>query len=771
MEENILLICPNEEKMNILDQYQKDDKLHNIKFMNKKEFMNNYFYSYDETAIQYLMDKYNLNLEVAKVYLSNLYVIDLEKQYQSQKLIFLQNIKQELLSKNLLQKNKSFKEYLKNKKVIVKKYYDLDKYEEKALNHQVDIPDVTLKNQVVECDTLEEEVNDVCLNIINLLNKGVDINKIFLSNISEDYFYTIEKLFKYYNIPINIKKNNSIYSTKVVNDYLKNNVLDLENQNNLPITRKLVNVLNSLTKLDFNKPSYEKILIDKLKNTNISYNNFKNAVNIKDLYKNSFKDDEYVFVLGFNQDVLPKMEKDIEYINDANKKEVELYTTNEKNKRNKKVLIYLLSQIKNLHLSYKKTSPFSSFYPSSLIEDLNLEIIKPLKDNYCYSNKYNKLRLGEKLDLYYKYNEMNEELETLNNHYDIPYKKYSNQFTGIKNNIYLSNLKQPLNISYSSMNDYSECAFKYYLNHVLNLSVYEEQFHNFIGNMYHRILSLYKKINFDFEQEYQKYLKERELSFKEKILLHKIKKELLELIDSLKKQQLITGYDEEYLEKKIEIPIENKKVSVIFKGFIDKIMYYQKVEDVYYSIIDYKTGTIDTNIEPLKYGLHMQLPVYLYLINKSHIFKNPIFTGIYYQNILFNYPTCTDEESYLKEKKDRLKLQGYSIENPEILERFDTTYEKSVYIKGMNYTEDKGFGTKKVISNEMVENMVKYTENYINKTTDKILAAKFPINPKNYNGDNVSCTFCQYKDICFMQEKDIKYLSKVDDLSFLGGEE
>ena len=50
------------------------------------------------------------------------------------------------------------------------------------------------------------------------------------------------------------------------------------------------------------------------------------------------------------------------------------------NKRNKEVLTYLLSKIDNLYLSYKLSSPFSSFYKSSLINDLNLEIIKPDED-------------------------------------------------------------------------------------------------------------------------------------------------------------------------------------------------------------------------------------------------------------------------------------------------------------------------------------------------------------------------------------------------------
>ena len=186
MEDVTLIICPNDYKMSVLDSYSNNNNLHNIKFMDKKEYINNYYFTYDERTIQYLMDKYNYNLDVAKVYLKYLYVIDINKEYKNNKLNFLKNIKKELIENNLLEENKAFKEYIKYKTIKVLNYYDLDKYEENALKFKVEIPEVELNIDVVECETLEDEVNNVCLNIINLLNKGVDINKIYLSNISND---------------------------------------------------------------------------------------------------------------------------------------------------------------------------------------------------------------------------------------------------------------------------------------------------------------------------------------------------------------------------------------------------------------------------------------------------------------------------------------------------------------------------------------------------------------------------------------------------------
>lgn len=769
--ENLLIICPNEEKIKILDTISKEEKLYDIKFMTKEEYKKNYFYNYNEKALYYLLSKYKFNLDVAKVYLKNLYVIDELKDYKSPKLSFLKDLKLELKENNLLEENPNFKDYIKSKNILVKNYYDLDKYEEEMLKTKVEIPASTLNVPVVECTTLEEEVNEVCLKILELLNKGIDINKIYLSNISNDYYYTINKLFKYYNIPINLDMNNSIYATKVVKDFLETNELDLEDKNKSVINRKLVNVLSSLSSLDSTTKEYKTILIDKLKSTKLPLKKKQNSVTIKDIYKESFSSDEYVFVLGFNQDILPKMEKDIAYINDAIKDEVPLYKTSYLNKRNKEVLIYLLSNIKNLYLSYKLSSPFSSFYKSSLITDLNLEIIKPIPDTLNKSHIYNRLRLAEKLDLYHLYGEKDSSLETLYTHYNIPYNTYSNAYTGINNDTYLTNLPYPLKLSYTSLNSYNECAFKYYVKYVLKLDKYEDSFAAFIGSLYHRILQLYQKTNFDFETEYRKYLETRELTLKEKLLLLRIKKDLIHLIETLRAQQLLTGYDDALYEKKVEVELD-KNVSVVFTGTIDKIMYYKKVEDTYFTLVDYKTGFIDTHIEPMKHGLHMQLPVYLYLIHYSKVFANPIFTGIYYQNIMFNYPTWTSKKDKEQIYKENLMLQGYSTDDTSILERFDSTYEKSEYIKSMSYTEEKGFGTyAKVMDNDTLYNLVQYTKKHISDKTDDILASNFEINPKVYAGKNIACEFCGFKDICFMKEKDQQYLDKVEDLSFLGGEE
>ena len=66
--------------------------------MTKKEYLDNYYFSYDDDAIYYLMKKYNLNIDVCKVYLKNLYVIDINRDYSSLKLNYLKELKKDLIN-------------------------------------------------------------------------------------------------------------------------------------------------------------------------------------------------------------------------------------------------------------------------------------------------------------------------------------------------------------------------------------------------------------------------------------------------------------------------------------------------------------------------------------------------------------------------------------------------------------------------------------------------------------------------------------------------
>ena len=89
-----------------------------------------------------------------------------------------------------------------------------------------------------------------------------------------------------------------------------------------------------------------------------------------------------------------------------------------------------------------------------------------------------------------------------------------------------------------------------------------------IGDIYDLYTNYIDK-GIEVPEEYQKYLEKRELSLKEKLLLIRIKKDLLKLIDVLNKQDLITGYNDAYYEKKKS---EHKHFYVIVGNLKNKMV-------------------------------------------------------------------------------------------------------------------------------------------------------------------------------------------------------
>ena len=67
-----LIIAPNYIKKEILKKISQEKKLINIKIMDKKEFIQNYYGKCQKEALYFIMEKYKLNYEIAKNYINNI---------------------------------------------------------------------------------------------------------------------------------------------------------------------------------------------------------------------------------------------------------------------------------------------------------------------------------------------------------------------------------------------------------------------------------------------------------------------------------------------------------------------------------------------------------------------------------------------------------------------------------------------------------------------------------------------------------------------------
>lgn len=764
-------------KIVILNDYAKKsfikkiNKLINVKVITLSELKRKYYFDYDNKAIYFVSNKYNCIPEIAKIYIENTYFIG---DINTKKVNFLKEVKEELDTNNLLTYNNLFKEFLKGKDIVLYNLKYVDNFYKKIFKELERDSNITSYNdennesikELYKANNSEEEVAFICSKITKLIKSGVNINNIKLANVKSDYEFIIRKTFKLFNIPINLPSFETIKSTSLVIKFkeLYNSDISItieklkefiNTKEENDIFKSLISIVNNyLWVNDFEL--VKDMVFNEIDNIKTPREKLKNAVDVIEFKKELISYEDYVFLIGFNEGVIPVNYKDEDYLSDDEKSKLGLSTSFELNENAMNEVKYSIRNIKHLIVTYPSHNLSSEIYISSSYEkDLFEE--KELNISFNESNAYNKLKLVSEKDENSKFGTVTDDLLKLSSHYkDMKYSSFDNKYKLIDKSKIKNFFNNGLTLSYTSMNDYYMCSFRYYLDYILKINKYEDTFEAIVGTIFHKILSMCFECDIDIIRTYESEIEKSNYEFNEseKFFLSILKDELVLVIETIKNQLSYTQLTESMYEKEIVIDVD-KDLHIRFKGFVDKILYNKFNGKTVVAIIDYKTGNPNLNINNSIYGLEMQLPVYIYLI-KNEI-KDVKIGGFYLQKILNN---ITDKEKRL----DSLKLQGYTNSDLDIIDKVDSSFNDSKVIKSLR-TSSKGFyAYSKIINDEEIDILNKVVETKIKEASMDILDSKFDINPKEMNNEVIGCKFCKYKDICFMKPKDTVTLKEVKNI-------
>lgn len=764
-----ILIVPSNIKNLIIKEITSLDSFFSCKIISDKELKKLVFFDYDIKAIDKLASLLNINHSVAKEYIEAMYYIN-DNNYPSNKLNMLFNYKSLLLKDNLLKIDRLFINSLKNKKVIIYGFDIISKEMQLILKElTTDYSIISNKrkyehNKQVYCfESLDDEVEAIAYQISSLIDEGVDINNIKIANVNQDYVFAINRIFKMYNIPINLHSSEKLFNLCCVKNFYNNFVKNNDFNKSLkefsalyPLEAEtfncLVDICNQLVEV-YDKQS---ALLYLLKNTSIPLNTFSNAVEIINIDNYLSNENDYIFVLSNNQNIFPKTYKDESFLTDKEKEMLKISTSDDLNKQSKESFKLMLGKHKNLILSYKLKSSFASYNKSFVLEELGFnEMVFNQNTFISYSSISDRLSLAKKLDNLYLKNQ-DVDLEAKYNFYKIPYKNYDHRFKSFDSNKIKDYLiKSKKSLSYSALDNFFKCSYRYYLNNILSIGKVPQNISIDIGNSFHKILELSFKEGFDFEKSFEEEIKKIQ-DIVTMFYLNKHKLALKEIININKDNLSQSQLDKVLTEQKVSINYSSP-IPITFKGFIDKIIYTTKDDKTYVAIIDYKTGNPEIDVSKVKYGLSMQLPIYLYLLKHANELKNVVVCGFYLQKLIPKQASVGAD--YIDTLKDGIMLQGYSNSDKNVLSMLDPHYESSSMIKSMRVKKDGGFYPyTKVLSSEDMNEIASMVEEKVIDALNQICECNFKINPKVIEGKNIGCAFCEFADCCFYNHNDLCYL-------------
>jgi len=736
----------------------------NFKLITKEDLIKGFFFDYTDEAVLHLMTHHEVSFELAKTYLENLYFLPENPSNDSQ-IRMLQKIKTELEAHGLLKHDDLFLPLLKNKRIAVFGYDDDDQeltgvLKKVSSNFSFGKFEPSETNQTLavhQFETVEDELQWVFNQISLLLSSGVSIDDISIFDPPSEYTFLLKKMSAFYGIPVNLPGNLSLASSKPGIDFLAailqgtspEDALKAYPEDGLdPVERQLVDVVSRLLPLNLFSEKHHDFFLNKLRETPLIEAPFDHAVSI--LKGNFFPERRHIFLLGFNEGNFPKVHKNVDFLDDSKKRDLGRIDSEYENIREERTMHQLLDGTHFVQVSFKNQSLTDAFRPSALISKLKMKIDASPISSIEYGREWAKIRLAEYLDGERKYQNKSPLQNSLSQQIEIPFRKYSHRFSGV----HAVQSDSMGRYSYTSISEFFECQFKYYLSRILNIDPFEDTFYTKFGKLAHAVLERKYSDCFDFDRVFEEELVSQEFSSKEKIFLTRLKTEIFNVIQFNQEHESAMTDPEVLTEKKVEILLEPQ---IKLVGVIDKIVLTGKTTR-FLSLIDYKTGTVDFNPNHIRFGYSLQLPMYALLASRDSYLANHEVIGLYIQTIITKKLIRPSGKDAQKFYADQFRLSGLFTDDFEKLQTFDGTFRDSKFIKSLKVTLGGNlavFSQKRAFSKEVLDGYIETTIQKIKEADTAIKNNDFRINPKSIDNGELPCRYCTYRDICFRDDEDI----------------
>lgn len=716
----------------------------------------------DNESYLYNLQNYNRPLSVTKE-MFNFSKYNLKKSNEALNKFINEN-KQFIIKNNLfIEKLNDYSFYILGNDVFLKPFIDYYKLNTTNIdfktNHQP---------KILKFITKEEEIFYMFEEISKLLDKGFDINKIYLSNVNNSYYNDIMKLSKFYNIPINLNIVESLIDIPYIKTIMEksyNDILSLLNnkeglREKFLVERqvnsyefdsninKLINVFNRYPHSNYKQEVVLSIIKEDLKNTNIKNtvitNNAVTLISTEEII--GLNDDEKVFVLNTTYESFPNIVKDNDYLSDSDKNLINYPNSSTINISNNRYLEEIISLNNIVYLSFSVRDNYLEYTSS----DITTKLINEEED-------YIKLNIND-ISKGYATNYYKSIFSNRNS--DILQTTFTGEFilTNDEKSELIRNLKQKeIKISPSQVTTYYKLPFIYYLERILGFNTFTESISLHIGNFFHSIvevlmLLLYenkvdrsnltgnKKFsyddeihemifnyivkkdedvndNFDYSLFFDEFIQiyfSKELSNYKTYKNNKISKKnelIIKTIFYVKKHKkvivnaLILIADLEKEVPSVELLMEREIELSNFKGQADLVKIYS---DNKYSIIDYKSGTR----EAFDKDKIIDLVDTLLLENNDEISFGSLDL---LQLVLYSYFFYKDRPEL--ELKDLAyysfftnRLNGMTTE-----QSFDSTHY------------NKGRGKGRYIEKQELKQLFTQTEKLLDKTLKNIKRFEFPV--------------------------------------------
>lgn len=775
-----LILCPRESQGLFL-AFRRQYPRKSFTLLTLEELEELFDYGYDDRALCYLIKK-GIGYSLAKEELK--WIAKLKgSSYKSRKLNELLSLQKELLSQGLLYPHVAPERTILNRQILIYGYADgerladlIDPYPSMNILYLPSEGERVSKRNVYGYEDAYFELRRLMNEICHDIATGTKPDDIFILGADSSYYGPLRDYAKFYGVAVETPREGRLYDEPVYRRF-----------HSLCKEKGLEEALEELGKDFGTLPDYATIyrfakrfarvgpddlsLYDDIARASTpSTPRLTNAIHLTNSYYP--RPSQHIYMINCALGVYPSTHGDDDFLSDVEKDEAGFPSSAETNRKSLAELDALLLDPSLRFLTYRERTSDGVCFPAPFISDRGYSLLENEESPYEYSKEKGAFYLASLLDKQRDYSYVDPSLSFLQSNIASTYDTYSYAFSSFE----AVKADAPLEYSYTSLNLFNECPFHYYIEKVLGLSIYEDNFKASLGTIFHGVLEKSLKAGFSFEkawgEEVQDIDSKTPFSPKEKALLN-ADKPFCEAVVSYHKEHFAKMQNPRFSPEKPFKTLLSGHPLITIKGRIDLAI---TTGSSYLTLIDYKTSDSHYVKQSLmQFGFSLQLPFYAYACQQDPSFQGTTLLGLWIADIL---PSgFTKEEPNMESVISKVyPMRGLFLSDADALKTFDPDFALKTYITGFNYDEAKGFNVKK---NSIAPFMNEADLLAMgDKARDSILSADalirsndFKIEPKYLKGQIDSCKYCPFRCVCFRKEKDVKRLVKEEGQDGDGEEE
>lgn len=199
------------------------------------------------------------------------------------------------------------------------------------------------------------------------------------------------------------------------------------------------------------------------------------------------------------------------------------------------------------------------------------------------------------------------------------------------------------------------------------------------------------------------------------------------------------------------IPIAGKTMTAFLRGYVDRVDACDINGQVYYRVVDYKTGRKDFDYCDVYNGLGLQMLLYLFALEEREtdfLGKHPVPAGVQYfpaRVPILPVDGKADDEAAVEAREKLWKRKGLLLADEAVLQAM----EPSEKPKRLSYTKKKDGSISGDLADRQQLRLLKgYIFTLLGKMVDDIASGCIEPNPYTRGGRHNACAFCPYGAIC-----------------------